>query len=175
MTIVGRTRAYSPLLLGLTGPNTIGRLERAARAPLDDARHLHATRRPFWALYTLGYAVEIVLKVAFLRLCGLGARDDFTNYLSFAKSWAVQVGVVHKARNLHDLVFWTELLIREREFMGRPFEGKFAAQLSARIQQIAKHWREDLRYWPSRKVVNETEEVSVAVTWIVQRKATLWG
>lgn len=152
---------------------TIERLERASRDRLREGRLLESHRSSYWSVYTLGYVVELCLKSAFFRFCGISPHQDVSPYRVIAKDWGVQLGI-GGARNLHDLVFWLRLLITERVFSNRPLKFAVASEFTARVQLVAKHWRENLRYAPSVKASNEQKEVIAAVSWIVQRHELLW-
>lgn len=162
------------LLVRVAGPDTIEQFERAMQSRVADARKLRDVGRDFWAVYTFGYVVEMCLKMAFLRLCGLDEHTDSTAFLKMARPWGRQIGVARRAKNLHDLLFWAELLVFEREFMKIPYTADFSTELSARVQTIAKHWREDLRYRPSVSMSVELDEVSAGVAWIVEHRSLLW-
>lgn len=162
------------LLLRMTEPDSIQRYERAAMARLRDGRLLRRSEREFWAIYTLGYVVELILKTAFFRLSGLRVSEDVRPTLKLARPWAKALQIRYEARNLHDLMFWWSLLVCERGILDRPYSKEFSRALSVRIVQVQKHWREDMRYYPSLVAGEEARRVAAAASWIVQHRADLW-
>lgn len=164
------------LLDRIRGFETIERLERAMNSRLREGGYLAESDHGFWAIYTLGYVVELCLKVSYYRLRRFHPRfDDVGPERVKAKAWARQLGAASPARNDHDLVFWMKLVIKQREFVSEPLPAVVSSQFVARVQQVAKHWREDLRYAPSLFVRDEAQEVGNAVRWIVDHQRFLWS
>lgn len=161
------------LLRYISGKETLDDFERAVVSRQRDASRLRTAERAYWAIYTLGYVAEVSLKVAFFRLCGIGSRDDVEPWLRLARGWARQLGV-GEPRNLHDLLFWLQLLSKERQFVQRPFSPAFSVQLHAHVQLIARHWRADMRYRASIPAAPELRRVAASVAWLVHNRVTLW-
>src|SRR5436309_1473478 len=92
----------------------IREFEFAADARYADAIRLADGDRRAGAIYIFGYVVEMVLKVAFLRLVGHGDEDPITTstlrgYVGQSPtSTARSLGLAGSA-NLHDLTSWVNL------------------------------------------------------------------
>lgn len=123
---------------------------------------------PPGAIYLLGYVSEIVLKVAFFRVCGWPAHQAVD--LRMATTHALWGGY-----NLHDVTAWAALLIEERRLRGRPFDPVFAAQLLRHATTVAVNWREILRYRQSAAIDGELEEVFQSVDWLLGNYNLLWS
>lgn len=124
--------------------------------------------RRLGAIYLLGYVAEIVLKVAFFRVCGLPPYQAVS--LKMATTHASWRGL-----SLHDVNAWAALLIEERRLRGRPFEPVFASQLKRHVMLVTANWREALRYRHSAASEMELVEVFQGVDWLLGNSNALWS
>ncbi len=157
--------------------DSIARMERACSNRLDEGRALHAIGRGYWAIYTFGYVAEICLKTAFLHFAGLGRDDDASEYVfgKFPARWARAIGVSREAGSMHDLLFWFEMIVEERNIARKPIDRDFSRECAIHIQHVAMHWRPGMRYHPSVRMGDRTLQVAAATTWIVEHQQWLWS
>jgi len=124
--------------------------------------------RRLGAIYLLGYVAEIVLKVAFFRVCGFPPYQAVSLRMATAHaSW--------RGFSLHDVNAWATLLIEERRLRGRPFDPVFASQLKWHVMVVAANWREALRYRHSAASETELAEVFQGVDWLLANSNLLWS
>lgn len=170
------TIAASGLLSHLAGPESIDSFGRAAISRHRDGKSLVDSARSYWAVYTLGYVVELCLKIAFLRLAGLGSHDPASYYIKkIAPAWCKAMSLTTSGAKLHDLIVWLELIVAERALAKRSLSPTLFVEFSSRVQQVAKHWRPDLRYHPSIAVSPADSTVVTATTWILRHYSLLWS
>jgi len=162
-----------PLLSRVASIDTIDEFESAYPDRLRDARFLREGRS-YWAVYTFGYVVEIVLKTAYARLHNWAIHADVWPLVRSAPNRAVLLNLTRTARNLHDLLFWADLLVAERLSRAIPFSVGAANTLIAHVGIVAANWREDLRYRDSLDARVESQQVSSAVDWLVQHYPAMW-
>jgi len=77
--------------------------------------------------------------------------------------------------NLHDLLGWVYLLIHDRLDAERPYTPLFSCELLARVQIVANHWREWIRYHPSVDCGPEASAVAASVLWLELNYNQLWS
>ena len=162
------------LLTRIGRRDTLAEFERAFPDRLRDARRLSDGGRSYWSVYTFGYVVEIVLKAAYCRLNGLLDGDDAWPLVSSARSRACFLNIARQARNLHDLVFWCELVIAERAYRGMAPLPTLSLRLADEVRTVAMNWQEYMRYHDAVDASGECECVSLSVSWIVQHYPALW-
>jgi len=155
--------------------DTIAEFQQAAVARLADARALRSRERDYWAVYTLGYAVEMHLKIAYFRLFGLRETEDARVALRMARPWAKQLGITEPDRNLHGLLFWLKLILIEREFASRPLPSEWANKMLSCVQRVASHWLPEMRYRAPAEGTARFRRVVAATAWIVQNSRVLWN
>lgn len=152
--------------------DTIGQFELAAASRLQDALALRARHRNHWALYTLGYVVEMHLKIAYFRLYGLKEGEGAEIALRMARAWARQLGIPGATRSLHDLDFWLRLIVAEREFARRPLQPAWVHIMAAHVQQVATCWLPEMRYRSGAIEMEQFQRFAGSVAWIVQNSRT---
>lgn len=161
----------------MSAPDTIARMEQALMHRFDEGRALQSIRRGYWAIYTLGYVVELCLKTAFLRIAGLKTNDDAKHFVQggFARKWAKAMGVSRNPGQMHNLLFWLDLIVEERSFSGRPINVEFTREFALRVQQVATHWRPEMRYHPSVDTGERTASIATSSKWILDHHWLLWS
>jgi hypothetical protein len=173
------------LITRINRADTIGEFERAAEDRGDDADCLRGGTRHFWAVYTMGYRAEMLLKSAYFRCLGLPENEDLKSWLKpqDAQNWLkfmTGTGTFSKGA-LHDLLFLARLLIEERRYaaahfgMGHAMPLELANRLLAEVKCIALNWEVRMRYWGSTPAAAEFREVKRAVSWIRQNHQRLWS
>lgn len=117
--------------------------------------------RKVGAIYLFGYAVEILLKVAFFRQQDWSPSQPIDrNVISNHANW-------RKKSTLHDLKALASLLIAERKQRGKPYDPVFAGVLNIHVDVLVLHWRETLRYWHGTASEKEVNEVLQSIEWIL--------
>src|SRR5688572_13534165 len=107
-----------PLIARWRRSDSVLEFEEAVRSRSRDAASLRSGKRGYWAIYTRGYMAEMLLKSAYFRFIGEGSTKSLSLKLKKKElqKRASQVGAMSIAQNLHDLIFWADLLICERAF-----------------------------------------------------------
>lgn len=168
-------RPIASLTARLAPFDTIAELEAASRDRRRDADVLRGSGHRFWEIYTSGYVVEMLLKSAFFRLCGLAERDDTAWYLRHAEDWGAMIGVAPPGLGLHDILFWARLVVAERTTSGRSLKTGFASEMLAHAKTTALHWRAAMRYRQSARCFDHAQAVYSAVTWMRQNHSMMWN
>ena len=153
-------------------PECRSRLLVAAEARFADGDALYRAGRRGGAIYLWGYCAEICLKAAFFRHEGFAPSTPITTKLM--RQHLAQFGSGSAKRdNLHDVVAWSQALIRLRQHLGRPMTVRLASQLSASCRRIADGWSETIRYHGNRAWPNEAATFRENVHWIKRRTRIL--
>jgi len=168
--------------------NCIVEFELAAKGRSLDATCLNRGRRSYWGIYTTGYVFEMLLKAAYFRVVGRSERHDLmgpnpkTRDLNkeTLKQRASALKVQITPKNLHDIVFWADLLIAERNFIAisgtmSPMSSTIANRLAANAKIVAQHWREDMRYWRPFTAASAFRKVVKSTVWLKQNYKGLWS
>jgi hypothetical protein len=161
-------------------PDTIARLERAAKQRVADADCLSSDGRRMVALYLLGYAVEMCLSAAYFRSAGFGlntAIDGKTRKLRMTQARKLRSsdGEPLMSSEPHPLVGWARYLEWHRERSGAP-SAQEKAKLRESIRRAAavyRHWRPELRYKLTEVKPPQFAEARLAVEWFVQNLGRL--
>lgn len=162
------------LIARISERDTIGEFERAWLARRREANVLHRAKRNYWAVYTAGYVIEMVLKAACFRFLGLSEGESLRPFLNrrVANEQAARYGIT-RPQNLHDLVFWARLLLAARDSDGKSLPLEVNNALMNHVQRSAQHWRETMRYRDSIRASREYDSVNRCMMWVVLNYATL--
>lgn len=156
-------------------PDSIRELEAASRDRRRDAESL-AGDRSCWKVYTLGFAIEMLLKCAWYRRIGLVDNEPVTEWFRFARQWGEANGLqARAAMHGHDLFFWAQLLVLEAERSGQPLPSELSSRLVAESVAASGLWSERLRYRRSVSAVEEAELMRGTLQWIRQAYVALWS
>jgi hypothetical protein len=123
------------------------------------------------AVYSLGYAAEMLLKVAYFRVTGVGNTQD----LGSGPLASVRTRAAWHGRNLHDLQGWVGMLIETRRTLGIPFDPAVVGQILWFVLTVDSHWREILRYKQTSALDEELKEVYLSVEWLLENRDLLWS
>lgn len=149
-------------------PHCIQDFRVAALARYHEGRILTIRDRRLTGIYLWGYSAEMLLKAGYFRLKGWSQKQPITLAdMKQAKQHAIQVLNCVWPGNLHYLPGWKDLLIEERQRLGRPFARSFSRSLSAQISRLALHWIESLRYHDLRPFRGEVRVCEQATTWLI--------
>lgn len=157
-----------PLVSRLSSIDTIRGFRAASTQRFREAHALATCDQRLGSLYLLGYCAEMLIKAAYFRHTGKAPVDPIGR-LDFdgARTQASHLGVA-KGRNLHDVRWWTELLLQSRRSSGDPHPLHFAVQLAKFARAVDQNWRETLRYRTNRPSRKELEAATEAVQWLIR-------
>lgn len=157
-----------PLLQRIPGHHTIHEFRRAAGQRYGEAARLVLAGDRLAAIYLSGYAAEMLLKAAFFRLAGRTSKTPITlgEIKNVPKQHAQALGLPQPG-NLHDLVWWADLLAKRRQHLGVAYSTLFARAIMARAGRIYVNWRESLRYRANRPYPGEVAVTLSAVKWLI--------
>lgn len=113
------------------------------------------------------------LKTAYFRLRGLKETDDSTGARAEALGHAKQLGMAKLGG--HNLVFWLQMIINERQAASRSLPCEFASEAMVRLSQVARHWDTEMRYRDAVRAAGEDREVAFAASWLLQNERVLWS
>ena len=148
-------------------PERLSDLILAADDRYADAEELLLSGRFDAAVYLFGYAAEIWLKAAAMKLRGLGPTSLAKAALGPLKSYMAANAPLVAFTDYHDLSFLVECVTHLRASSGRPLPPVLEAEL--RLQLIAgvhAEWIIDMRYRRSNVSAAEAWPVLVHVWWL---------
>ncbi|HVS71907.1 MAG TPA: hypothetical protein VHQ47_11685 [Phycisphaerae bacterium] len=156
-------------------PETVQDLELAAESRYWEGTSLALAGESYAAIYLMGYAAEMWLKLAALRLDGVRPTDPVKSMLPAAKKWLQgQAGVMIDHEMYHSLWFWVTFLKEKRWWKGKPLDAMMEARLSQRARRLYGTWWVEMRYRPSMVLEREAQSVYDDVTWIRDHYRELW-
>ena len=163
-----------PLTLAIRmGPDTLGKLEQAARRRYAEALKL-ASDEPLGAIYLFGYTIEMRLKTAYYRLIGLTATSQLSRTIAEGQ---IRELLGRKGAVGHDLYGWALLLEQTRG--GPPGPGALSPAVQAamyeHVQNVALCWTEVLRYRATPPYDEELQAVRAAAKWFRTNYKLLWS
>jgi hypothetical protein len=139
----------------------------AAEDRYSEAEELLLLNRCDACVYLLGYAVEMWLKAACLRLHFVPPNASVKASLPALKRWMKIVAPTVVPVDYHDLRFWTECLLQLRLSAGRPVSPALAAELQRTIAvDFYAEWIVDMRYRRSGLTVADAVAALDQAWWI---------
>jgi hypothetical protein len=128
-------------------PETLSDMLVAADDRYREAEELLVNHQFDGAVYLLGYAAEMWLKVACMRLRGHAPTVQVKGALPPLKSWMNAVAPAVVFSGYHDLRFLAECIFHLRLTQARPLTGTLAAELRAQVVNgLHNGWIVDMRY-----------------------------
>jgi hypothetical protein len=129
-------------------PETINDMVLAADDRYDEAEHLLQQQAFDGAVYLMGYAAEMWLKVVCLRLRGLAPTTQVKPALAPLKVWARSLVVALLPKDGHDLSYFAQCIPPLRAAAGRPPLGPtISSELAVKITNgLYPEWIVDMRY-----------------------------
>jgi len=164
------------LLLQRLHPDSIREFNAAADERFRDAVRLADADRRTASIYFFGYAVEMLVKVAFLRVAGHAEHTpittaDLRNYVGDKHGSVAHSLGLPGAKNLHDIFAWVELLIAYRSATGQKYyHPEFSDLLRTHVITIHTLWSENLRYHRNIAYNFELNGVRTACEWIREHR-----
>ncbi len=157
------------------GPDTLGKLERAARRRFAEARRLVADE-PLGAIYLFGYTIEMRLKAAYFRMVGLVSASILASSRGLAEA-RIRTLLGVKGAVGHNLYGWAKLLEDARATTpgASALPSGLASEMYAHVQNIEACWTEVLRYRANRPYTEEMKAVYAGANWFKINSRRLWS
>ena len=155
-------------------PETAQDFEIAAESRYWEGVELSCAGRSYAAIYLLGYAAEIYLKLASLHLDGLRPTDPIKPRLPPARDWMSKYAPAVSPESYHSLIFWSTLLRVKRRWQGRPLDFSLEAGLTQRVRRIYGNWWVEMRYRHETIAPRELQSAYDDVTWLRNHYFWLW-
>ncbi|HTW93883.1 MAG TPA: hypothetical protein VMD30_03750 [Tepidisphaeraceae bacterium] len=128
-------------------PETLSDLALAAECRFRDAEELLTSGRNDGAVYLLGLACEMWLKLACFRLSGGSPSDRVHAFLRPAATWMQSHAAGVEEESYHSLAFWAEYLVLWRQVNGPAMPAHTADEIRVRIaSRLFKAWNIQMRY-----------------------------
>jgi hypothetical protein len=168
-----------PALAAHVAPDTVLKLERAAKNRYEEGECLEKQNRLLAALYLYGYSVEMCLAAAYFRRAGFRpdqtiTEDERRRRMAFARQTHHDDGEPLMSSVSHPLVGWARYLQWQRR------TGNITLQDEQRLREalqkaklVYKHWRPELRYKTTDVAPSQLDEVRRCVCWFVEQRGRL--
>ena len=159
----------------LAAQETLSDLEFAAEDRFVDAETLMRGGRTDGAVYLLGLAAEMWLKVACSRVAGFGPAGYVTALLGPAQQWMKVHAPAIPRESYHSLMFWSEYLILLRKIEKVPLPANLAGELRHHVEsRLFRDWKIDLRYRPFALSERQARRAYHDVSWLRLNHSLLW-
>jgi hypothetical protein len=159
----------------LSSPETLSDLDWAAEQRYRDAEELLHRSRYAGAVYLLGLASEMWLKLACFRLRGATPSTTVDAVLAPAAKWmnVNAPGIDREA--YHSLAFWAEYLMRVRASTGSPLPAHLTGELRHHVvRRLYEDWKIDMRYRSIPVSQFQARRVYHDVAWVRHNWPKLW-
>lgn len=158
-----------------TRPETISDFTLAAQQKYWEGMELALAGRRGAAIYLMGYAAEMFLKIAAFRFDGATLADEIGPRLAPAATWMRnQFPGIVPPESYHSLLFWMEYLRAKRNNGGHPLNGDLEEELVRRVRRLYQIWWCEMRYRPDQASESEIEHVYRDMTWLLDHFTLLW-
>jgi len=163
------------------GPDTLGKLEQAARRRYAEARRLTADE-PLGAIYLFGYTIEMRLKAAYYRVVGLGTAHHISAGAPSPRKVAetkICALLLLKPNSPvgHNLYGWGKLLEQTRATLPAPgpLPTPMLSDMYIHLQNASLCWTEVIRYRATPPYDEELQVVDAAARWFRMNYRRLWS
>jgi hypothetical protein len=116
-------------------------------------------------IYLMGFAAEMILKLACCRIDGMRPNDRISVWLGTVRSWAKRNLPGVDPEHFHSIFFWTQAYKFKRAMAGAS-NPPLIAELDRRMSRLHENWLVDMRYVDDRSLPAEADEVYDDVAWI---------
>lgn len=131
----------------LSSPETISDLAWAAERRYREGQALFDGRHFIGAVYLLGLASEMWLKIACFRFRGGTPSTIVSSMLSPARTWMSIRAPAIASENYHSLAFWATYIVELRQHAASPLSGEFVGRLRHHVMnRLFQDWKLELRY-----------------------------
>jgi hypothetical protein len=128
-------------------PETLSDMLLAAEDRYQEAEELLMQQRFDGCVYLLGYAAEMWLKAACLRLRSHGLSTRVKAALPALRSYMGLTAPLVPFRDYHDLAFFAESIAHLRRQQGRLLSISLSTELQSRVVNgLYPEWMVDMRY-----------------------------
>jgi hypothetical protein len=148
-------------------PETLSDMLLAAEDRYLEAEDLLVQQRFDGCVYLLGYATEMWLKAACLRLRSLGPPTQVKAALAALKSYMKlsAPGVIFS--DYHDLAYFAACIAHLRQHLGRPLPLALATELQSRVVNgLYPEWLVDMRYRRSGLTAADAWSALLNAWWV---------
>jgi hypothetical protein len=159
----------------LASPETLSDLKWAAEQRFREGEALLMAGRFSGAVYLLGLASEMWLKIACFRARGAGPATTVDSQLAPAKAWMKAQWPMVQPAAYHSLLFWVEYLVRVRQSQGRALPAVVAGAARHHVlSRLYRDWKIDLRYRAVTIDQKAAWRVYLDTIWVRQASGFLW-
>ena len=161
-------------------PDTVDRLERAAKARFRSGEILQEEGRRLEAVYFYGFTAEMCLASAYFRNVGFGGldpidRDTRNRRMAKARQTLDEKEEPLMSNDPHPVVGWARFLRWQRSQSGK-LSFPAVQRLNEAVNKavvIYSYWRPELRYQTVEFKERKTEVVRRAAKWILDNQGSL--
>lgn len=151
----------------LRSPETLSDMEWAAEQRFLDGRKLLFAGRFSGAVYLLGLAAEMRMKLCCFYVMGNESQSDARAQLAPARRWMRSHAPQTRDEGYHSLRFWMEFLVLRRIAEGNPLTRQWMGQLRHHIaNRLYNDWKIDMRYKETQVSESEAWRVYNDVVWL---------
>lgn len=153
----------------------LSELVMSAEEKCDEALSLKKAGHYGAAIYLAGYAAEMLLKYAYMRLTGALPSESVETRLAPARYRAKHLMTVSVAdESYHSLVFWLQLLLEERRSMSRQLGAGVEQAFIKRVSHLYSDWWVEMRYRPDQATPMEAQQALEQASWLKRFHNVLW-
>ena len=153
---------------------TVQDMDLAADEKYWDGLELLTAGRRGAGIYLMGYAAEMKLKVAYLRLQGATPAAAAHPYLGPARRRAMTLIPRVRDETYHSVRFWGLLVRADRVRKGRPLDPATDRALRWAVNRAYLNWWVPMRYLPDQSTSKHAEQLLANVSWIMANYTKLW-
>ena len=148
-------------------PETLSDFLLAANDRYREAEELLLAQEYDGCVYLLGYAAEMWLKSACLRLRGLGPVDRVKDALPALKKAMKQIAPTVPFVDNHDLSYFVECVLHLRAYWGRPLPLDLERELRQQVSMaLHEEWTVEMRYRRSALTAPDAWAALLNAWWI---------
>jgi hypothetical protein len=129
---------------------------------------------PGAGIYLMGYAAEMLLKLAYFLYTGAGPADAVGPRLGPARHQARALGIQVLDEGYHSPRFWARLLLEQRRNDGLPLNNELEARLLNCADSLYSNWWVQMRYQPDVAREDEVAVFHQEVDWLQGNLESLW-
>lgn len=148
-------------------PETLSDLLLAAQDRYLEGEELLLQHRFDGSVYLFGYAAEMWLKAACLRLRAIGPTGHVKSALGPLKQWMKQSAPGVNFTDFHDLSFYANCIWELRAALGRPLSIVLSTEMRVRIVDgLHEGWIVDMRYRRAGLAVDDAWNAMQSAWWL---------
>lgn len=157
-------------------PETLQNVELAALEKRDEGGVCLRAGEYGAAIYLLGYAAEMTLKVAAFKVDGLRATHLVgASLASLRRNWASRHLPSVREESFHSLLFWIQVLRIKRRQNGLTTSRAVDRRAAGCVARVYQTWWVDMRYRPDQSLPSEAYLVYNDTNWLLDHRVQLWS